>query len=239
MSYIQMLLSSIGTDPRTVLLLLACTLLAVTGWILGLKFLQRGNQILGYEYLIVGSSSVNFLFYNITLYQPSYDLMIYLDAFSRAFGFPLLGSLGLMAVTHQVKVSAPGKIFLFAITLILTRVMLYSDLFAPLLPYFYLIVMYPFGLYLFYVAKRLLVINRIGTSVSLSVTSVASLAIASIYDFYKIPGEETNIVLNFFFLALVTWSAFFVALYYAYLAFVYVQEIESDPRQCVKAITRR
>ena len=45
-----------------------------------------------------------------------------------------------------------------------------------------------------------------------------SLAIAAIYDFYKIPGEETNVFFNFFTLALFTWAFLTVQLYYAYCA---------------------
>jgi len=223
-----MLLEMIGIDVRTALLLLACSSLAITGWVYGLKFLKLGNQILGYEYLIVGSSSVNFLFYNSTLYQPSYDLMIYLDAFSRAFGFPLLGTLGLMVVTHQLQVSTRNKVALFVVTLGLTAVMLYSDFFASILPYFYLVVIYPFCLYMFYVAKRLIDIKRAGVGVFLLVTTFANIVIATIYDFYKIPGEETNLVLNFFFLALVTWSVSFVAMYYAYITLDSVGIIDDD-----------
>jgi hypothetical protein len=185
----------IGTDTRTALLSLACLSLAAAGWILGLKFLKLGNHILGYEYLIVGTSSINFLFYNITLYQPSYDLMIYLDAFSRAFGFPILGTLGLMAVTHQYAMSVRAEVCLFVITLGLTGVMLYSDFFAPMLPYSYLLLMYPFTVYLCYVAKRLFAIGKTGHGIFLSITSVAGLVIASIYDFYLMPGEETNLIL--------------------------------------------
>jgi len=214
----QMFLEVIGIDTRTALLLLGCLSLAVAGWVYGLKFLKLGNHILGYEYIIVGSSGLNFLFYNATLYQPSYDLMIYLDAFSRAFGFPILGTLGLMAVTHQVRMSKRIKLVLFVVTLGLTSVMLSSDFMLPILPYFYLVVIYPFCLYLFYVAKRLFDIGRVGLAIFVLKSTFASLLIASIYDFYTIPGEETNVVFNFFFLALITWSASFVAMYYAYVA---------------------
>jgi len=100
----------------------------------------------------------------------------------------------------------------------LTSVMLSSDFMLPILPYFYLVVIYPFCLYLFYVAKRLFDIGRVGLAIFVLKSTFASLLIASIYDFYTIPGEETNVVFNFFFLALITWSASFVAMYYAYVA---------------------
>lgn len=212
-----MLLDMMGIDSRTALLLLGCFSLALSGFFYGFKFLKLGNQILGYEYLIVGSSSVNFLFYNTTLYPPSYELMLYLDSFSRAFGFPLLGTLGFMQLTHQLQLSNSSKIMLFTITLALTAVILYSDFFAPVLAYFYLAVMYPFCLFMLYVAKKVFDLKRRKTGFSLMLTTIANIVIASIYDFYVIPGEETNVVFNFFFLALLTWSAAFVTMYYAYV----------------------
>ncbi|WP_340678890.1 hypothetical protein [Paraglaciecola sp.] len=213
-----MYLETIFIDARTALLLFGCLLLAFTGWVFGIKFLKLGNHILGYEYLIVGSSGLNFLFYNITLYQPSYDLMIYLDAFSRAFGFPILGTLGFLAVTHNYKVPTRAKVTLFVTTLGLSAVMLLSDFVLSILPYFYLVIMYLFCFYLFYVSKKLFDIGRKGLGVFLFTTTLASLLIASIYDFYKIPGEETNVVFNFYFLALVSWSISFIAMYCAYVA---------------------
>lgn len=223
-----MLIEAIGIDARTALLLLGCFLLAISGWVFGLKFLKLGNHILGYEYLIVGSSGLNFLFYNVTLYQPSYDLMIYLDAFSRAFGFPVLGVMGFLAVTHQYRASTRIKVFLFVTTLGLSAFMLLSDFMRAILPYLYLVAIYPFFLYLFYVAKRLFDIGRGGLGIFLLKSTFASLLIATIYDFYTIPGDETNVVFNFYFLALVTWSVSFVAMYYAYVALGEVQEIEDS-----------
>jgi len=223
-----MLLEMIGIDARTALLMLGCLSLTITGWVFGFKFLKLGNQILGFEYLIVGSSGLNFLFYNATLYQPSYDLMIYLDAFSRAFGFPVLGTLGLMAVTHQYRASTRSKVVLFVITLGVTAVMLSLDFMESILPYLYLVVIYPFFLYLFYVVKRLFDVGRAGTGIFLLKSTFASLLIATIYDFYKIPGEEANVVFNFFFLALISWSVSFVAMYYAYVALDEVREIENN-----------
>lgn len=222
-----MFLEMVGTDLRTALLVFGCLSLGIVGWVYGLKFLKLGNHILGYEYLIVGSSGLNFLLYVITLYQPSYDLMLYLDAFSRLFGFPILGTLGFMSVTHQLKVSTPAKAALFISTLVLTAVILLSDFMVQVLPYLYLIVIYPFFLYLFYVAKRLFDIGRAGVGILLLTTTLASLLIATIYDLYQIPGEETNVVFNFFFLALVAWSAFFVAMYYAYVALDDARDIEA------------
>lgn len=225
MEHIQALLDMIGVDARTALLLMGCFTLAFSGFYYGLKFLKLKNQILGYEYIIVGASSLNFLFYNATLSAPSYELMLYLDSFSRAFGFPVLGTLGFMVVTHNLILSSRSKISLFVITLGLTPLILYSDFFEPMLAYFYLLMMYPFCLFMFYIARRLIKIRKEVIGVFLIVTTLANILIASIYDFYKIPGEETNVVFNLFFLALITWSSAFVAMYYAYVAL-----LESDQK---------
>lgn len=55
------------------------------------------------------------------------------------------------------------------------------------------------------------------------VALATSFGIAAIYDFYKIPGEETNVALNFYTLALGTWVYLMLALYYGYCALERVQ----------------
>jgi uncharacterized membrane protein len=74
------------------------------------------------------------------------------------------------------------------------------------------------SIYLAYFVKRLLNVGAMLEALGVVVSLVASLAIAGIYDFYKIPGEETNVVLNFFTLALCTWAYFMPAIYYGYCA---------------------
>jgi hypothetical protein len=86
------------------------------------------------------------------------------------------------------------------------------------LPYFYIVVWALFSIYLAYFAKQLLSVGEKGHAFSVIVALVSSGTIACIYDFYKIPGEETNIVFNFFVLALTTWSFLFGSLYHAYSA---------------------
>lgn len=213
-----MSLEESAIDVRTALLMLGCLFLAVSGWVYGLKFIKKHNHFLGYEYLIIGSSAANFLFYFATLEQASYDLMIYLDAFSRAFGFPILATMGLMVVTHNLKASTRTELAIFAVTLSLTAIMLSVDAMEPLLPYLYLGAMSFYFLYLAYVAKLLVGQEKRGAAIWVALAVLANAIIASIYDFYVIPGEETNIVFNFFFLALVTWAASLVIMYYAYLA---------------------
>jgi hypothetical protein len=61
-------------------------------------------------------------------------------------------------------------------------------------------------------------------AMAMVVALATSLAIAGIYDFYKIPGEETNVVFNFYTLALCSWAYFMVAMYYGYCALERAQD---------------
>ena len=78
--------------------MLARIMLSLVMCTYGTKFLRKQNYLLGIEWWIVGISGANFAFYWISSSQASYAIMIYLDAFSRLFGIPVIGVLGMMAV---------------------------------------------------------------------------------------------------------------------------------------------
>src|SRR5262249_14768480 len=127
-------------------------------------------------------------------------------------------TLGLMTLTHGYKPSIRTDVALFAASFAGTAILVNVPSIAPLLPYFYLLMWILFSIYLAYFAKRLLNAGQARQASALLFAMVLNLVIASIYDFYKIPGEETNIFLNFFTLALFTWAYLTVQVYYAYCA---------------------
>lgn len=211
-----MSVESIVLDTRTILLMAGCFALAVSGWVYGLKFLKHGNHCLGYEYLIMGTSGLNFLFYAATESQTSYGILVFLDAFSRAFGFPVLATMGLMVLTHKFKPSIRLEISVFAVTITLTAMMVGFDFMRGALPYIYLTAWILFACYLSFFTKLLFEAGQNWVGWLVIFSTVSSTLIAVIYDFFRIPGEETNVVLNFYFLALVTWSYAMAVLWYAY-----------------------
>ena len=205
-------------DPRNTLLLMGCLGLFVSGWYYGLKFLRRKNEFLGYEFIILGTSGANFLFFNATLNQTSYNLMVYLDAFSRAFGFPIIAVLGFLVVTHGFRPTRRLEIGLFAITFALTAGLIYLEVFASSLAYIYLGAWTFFTLVLLYICKLLLDTRNNAQSIMLFSATLGCFTIAAIYDFWVIPNDANNLIFNFYFLALVTWTLTLPAVYHAYVA---------------------
>ena len=196
--------------------MLASIMLSLVMFFYGYRFLKKRNYLLGYEWLIIGFSGANFAFYWISLSQTSYSLMIYLDAFSRLFGIPVIGALGMMAVSHHYKPSVSVDAWVFVGSLIGTAILLYSGFFETSLPYIYLVMWYGFAAYLCYFAARLFSNGATGVAIHLSLAIVVSTILHTAYDFYTIPGDETNLFLNFWFIALVVWSYLFAVIYYAY-----------------------
>jgi hypothetical protein len=190
--------------------------LVVTSLADGIKFLRKRNFLLGVEWLVITFSASNFLFFFLTGFQPSYALSFFCDAFSRGFGIPVITLAGLMVLTHGYKPSIVADVAFFVGAIAGTAVLVGVDAVAKPLPYFYVVMWAGFSVYLAYFAKRLLDAGEPLQALSVLFSLASALAIACIYDFYKIPGEDVNVVFNFYFLAGVTWSYQLFALYHAY-----------------------
>jgi len=205
-------------DLRTFLLCFSAFTLAVTGFFYGWKFVKKGNYLVGIEWMILGTSSSNAMFYFMTQFPPSFHIAHFFDAFSRAFGLPIVAVAGLMILTHGYRPSIRADISYFVGSALATVVLLWAPFLAAPLPYFLLLMWLVFAAYLGYFAKRLLDAGERTQALWLTLANIASLIVACIYDFYKIPGEETNVFFNFLNIALLVWSWLVVQTYYAYCA---------------------
>ncbi|MDH1100418.1 hypothetical protein [Pseudomonas mosselii] len=203
-------------ETRDVLALLTCVLLVVSGGTYGIKFLRKGNVLLGLEWLIVAFSGTNFLIYLLTQSQISYGISFFCDAFSRGFGIPIVTVLGLMAVTHNFRPSAGKDVLIFAITFAATLVMIKADFLAKPLPYFYVVMWAGYTVYLAYFISRLVMVGEYLHAFGVSVAAMLGLMVACIYDFFPIPGDDTKAV--FMSIALASWSFMMIQLYYAFFA---------------------
>ncbi|QBQ98824.1 hypothetical protein [Paraburkholderia pallida] len=210
-------------DLRSLVLMFSSALLAVSSFFYGWKIVRKRNYLLGLEMWIVGTSATNAIGFFATGNAVSYEVAHFFDAFSRGFGMPVIAVAGLMAITHGYKPSIRQDVAVFVASFALTFVLVGADFIAGVLPYYYLAMWILLSIYLAYFVKRLLNVGAVLEALGVAVSSMASLAIAGIYDFYKIPGEETNVVLNFFTLALCTWAGFMPTIYYGYCALERVQ----------------
>jgi len=201
-------------DLKFTILCLATVLLLATSLVYGVKFLRKQNYLLGLEWLVVTLSTSNLLIYLLSQAKLPYSISYFCDAFSRAFGIPVIATAGLMAVTHRYAPSKFLDIVFFAGSIAGTAFLVSADIMAKPLPYFYLFMWTAFSIYLAYFAYRLMRAGENRHALGVILALVSGQAIASIYDFYKIPGDEEQVI--FFTLALTTWSYMLAQLYYAY-----------------------
>lgn len=202
-------------EIKEILALLSSVFLIICGVVYGLKYIRvRRNYLLGFEWLIVAFSASNLLLFLVMEFKVGYSISFFLDAFSRAFGVPIVATLGLMAVTHNYKPSVTKDIMIFALTFAATFVLVLADFVKGLLPHFYLVMWSFYTLYLVYFTWQLL---RAGESVHAllnALTTTAALAVAVVYDFFPIPGDTDK--MEFMIYALTTWGCQIIQQYYAY-----------------------
>ncbi|WP_336331709.1 hypothetical protein [Pseudomonas putida] len=194
--------------------LVSCLLLVVCGLGYGVAFIRRRNYLLGVEFLIVGISATNFTTFIATGWQTNYDIAIFLDAFSRGVGVPIIVTLGLMAVTHNYKPTPAKDFILFLAAFIATAIYFLSSAFKPWLPYFYVLMWSLATLYLLYFMWRLARAGEFLHALATLLGAVAGLTIALRYDFFPIPGDDTKMI--FMTCAFLVWSYSMAQLFYAY-----------------------
>lgn len=148
---------------------------------------------------------------------------MFLDSFSRSFGMPVIAVIGLMALTHNYKPSAFKEVMLFVLAFAGTFVVFLADFFQEIRPYFYVITWSILVMYLFYFIICLVHVGEAFHALTTTITAVVSLAVAIVYDFFPIPGDDTHMI--FMTWAFVTWGYAIIQLYYAYEALERAQKV--------------
>ena len=205
-------------DART--LAIDCGMLALVfaGYGYGYAFLKRGNFLLGAEWLILGFSASNMFLYFNALNSRSEAITWTCDAFSRGIGIPVIALMGFMQITHAYKPSVLADVVLFVGGFLLAIVVLDAKALEPILPYIYLIGGMPWVAYQFYFARRLQKAGHTGLGAAVAGLVVWVTGVGMLEGIVAIPGDETNVFLNFFFIAHWSWAIYFTVLYYAYVA---------------------
>ena len=204
---------------------LADIALIATSFIFGMKLLRKRNYLLGFEWLVVTFSASNLLINAFTEKVVFLNISLFCDAFSRSFGVPVIGILGAMVVTHNYRPTIFIDVALFSVGLIVAAVVWAADFMEPIRPYLYLVLWSAFSVYLTYFARRLFHAGERLHGVSVCLAMLYSQIIASIYDFYHIPGDDDHVI--FYTFALLAWSILSISMYYAYCAMERVQEQEA------------
>lgn len=204
-------------DLKTSLFLLSDLVLILSGYLYGWKFLKKRNYLLGLEWWIVGFSASNLFVFALTGMKLCYHVSMFLDAFSRAFGFPVIAVVGTMVITHRYRPSALTDTVIFVLSFAGAWVLMYVDAVQTAKPWFYLVMFAVFAVYLVYLAVRLLRVGERRNAMNLLVILATSLTIAVMDDFYRLPGDDADKTL-FFTIAMVVWAYAICGYYYAYCA---------------------
>jgi len=212
-------------DLKTILFLLSDLVLIVSGYLYGWKFLRKRNYLLGLEWWIVGFSASNLFVFGLTGTKLCYNVSMFLDAFSRAFGFPVIAVVGTMVITHRYRPSALTDIVIFVLSFAGAGVLMYVDAVQAAKPWFYLLMFAVFAVYLVYLAVRLLRVGERRNAMNLLVILATSLTIAVMDDFYRLPGDDADKTL-FFTIAMAVWAYSICGYYYAYCA---LERAETPP----------
>ncbi|MFC4522422.1 hypothetical protein [Cupriavidus pinatubonensis] len=198
--------------------------LIMASLIYGIKLLKKRNFLLGFEWLVVTFSATNLLTNALTGEQIFLNISLFCDAFSRTVGVPVIGIAGMMAVTHRYKPSMGADVMYVVGALAATVVVWTADFMVGPKPYFYLVMWSLFSVYVAYVIKKLLSAGEKLIAVGVTLALVAAQTIASIYDFYHIPGDDDHAV--FYTIAMLVWAYQSVLFYYAYCALERAQQRE-------------
>jgi hypothetical protein len=208
---------------KDLLFMLADLVMIAGGLACGWIFIRRyGNWLLGLEWIVVGSSGVNFLVWALRGGDEGnlqYDLAFFLDAFSRSIGITLILVVGLMQVTHRYKPRVAVDIALFALAIVAG---LYLQQFrghelhgGPAT--FYVVANLLTTAFLAYFSWRVWSAGAKGLAVLAALATAAATLIAVTYDFFPLPGDDANRTI-FYSAALATWGAQLFIYYFAYRA---------------------
>ncbi|MFD5178034.1 transporter [Nocardia sp. NPDC058379] len=208
---------------REVLFAAADIWMLAIGLICGVKFIRgHHNYLIGLEWIIMGMSGVNFLIYGLTMAgpdSPMFHIAFFLDAFSRSIGFTLILVLGLLVVTHGYQPSARVEVSAFALAAVLGFFLSeYAQEIGTPGKVFFLITALATSGFLCYFAWRLWQIGERAHAGAVAGATTLNVAVASIYDFWRIPGDDAHYTL-FYTLALFTWGLAMLVVYRSYGAF--------------------
>ncbi|GAB3857385.1 hypothetical protein GCM10028801_15930 [Nocardioides maradonensis] len=207
---------------KNVLFLLADAWMIYAGFRYGWRFIRRyNNYLLGLEWIVVATSGTNFLLWALLggdTHSPMYSIAYFFDAFSRSVGVTLIVVLGLMRVTHGYKPSVAVDVGAFALAAVSgLYLQQFHSSFHVGPATFFLAVNVLTTIFLAYFTGRVWQAGARREAVATAGVVLAGLAIALMYDFFPIPGDDANRTI-FYILALATWGTQMYVTYYAYRA---------------------
>lgn len=200
-------------------IILGCMLtLAAIGWVYGYKFFQLKNDILGFEWWLIGLSASCFFLYRLGVSQVAGQVTYFLDLFSRLIGVPVIGALGVLKVTHGLHFTRTQEVCMFAVGMLVSAAFVAFEPLKASLPVLYLVFGIAFFVLCGFMAAQAFQrgLRLHGWLMTLSV--LLSFGVSLLQDFVKFEDEETAVLMNQLVIEHVVWSFACVAMFYCYRA---------------------
>jgi hypothetical protein len=194
----------------------AVSSLVWVGFYYGYRFLRMKNNMLGYEWFFLALSASNIILDKAGVFEVSVHIWHYLDTFSKLFGIPVIGAIGLMKVTHNFELSKVNQVLVFAVALGLSYGFETWDAMSPILPGASILAAVFFLLFCGYIAQQAFKykLNKHGWLMILLIA--INICVAAIQDFIPLPNEDTAIFFNKFVIETLAWSLLFGEIFYVY-----------------------
>lgn len=193
-------------------------MLVGVGLVYGTLFNRRKNYLLGYEWYLLGISACLGMLFLAGVAPVFGTAWHFLDMFSRLVGVTIIGSLGLLQVTHRLRLSARTDVLIFAAGTAGTLFFMgHPGLEADFVLLTYLSAVLFFGLLLL-MAWRLLKLGRTGHGAAFIAIVLANGWVSVFPDFLVLGADGLPVELFHFIAAHLVWAVSFAGIYHGYVA---------------------
>jgi hypothetical protein len=212
---------------RSILMYGSISSLMFVGLIYGLRFLKLKNYLLGFEWIILGLSSMCGIIFLASGSVHIEQIWTFFDVFSRLFGITIIGSIGLLKVTHTIVPSHRFDAGIFALGFAASAAFIANPALEQQigLPIAELVMAAIFLTIIFIVAwqcfKRRLYLSALAMLATLILFSYVSL----MGDFHELGPDGIPIHLVNFSTAHLVWAFGFAAIYHSYAALARAKRI--------------
>ncbi len=203
---------------RDLLLLFAVVTMVVCMAIGMVTLYARKNIVLGAEWMVMFVSGCNLIVWFFTDNDWQWNMVWFLDAFSRIAGMNLLLYVGFATLTHNFRPSLVADAVILGSIALLAAGVMYIDFFEPAKHYAFSAAHFMFMPLLIFLSYEMYRIGKRHLMWSMVVTTIMFTASTVMLDFAAPPDNDTNLLFNKDFISLMSWAFGYLILSRVYVA---------------------
>ena len=203
---------------RELLLLFAVSTMVICMAIGVVTFYARKNIMLCAEWLVMFCSGCNVIAWFFTGNDWQWNLIWYLDAFSRIAGMNLLLYAGFATLTHNFRPTLLVDGIALASIAVLTVAFMQNDILSPARHYAFSAAHFAFIPLLVFLVYEMWRIDKPMLSLLMSVSTIMLTVSVVMLDFAAPADNDTNLILNKDFISLMSWGFGYLIICRAYVA---------------------